>query len=61
MLVVAGKNAPRVPVSEINQSVEALKQVGTPRLIHYGKDVGHGSQRKQSAVTAEFLQEFLLK
>jgi dipeptidyl aminopeptidase/acylaminoacyl peptidase len=66
MLVVAGKNDPRVPVSESNQIVEALKQEGTPVWYIMGKDEGHGFQKKpnrdyQSYVMAEFLQEFLLK
>jgi dipeptidyl aminopeptidase/acylaminoacyl peptidase len=66
MLVIAGKNDPRVPVSESNQIVEALKQEGTPVWYIMGKDEGHGFQKKpnrdyQSYVMAEFLQEFLLK
>jgi dipeptidyl aminopeptidase/acylaminoacyl peptidase len=66
MLVVAGRNDPRVPVSESDQIVGALKQEGTPVWYIMAKDEGHGVQKKpnrdyQSYVMAEFLQEFLLK
>ena len=66
MLVVAGKNDPRVPMSESDQIVEALKKQGTPVWYVLGKDEGHGFQKKAnqdfefySAVV--FLQEYLLK
>jgi dipeptidyl aminopeptidase/acylaminoacyl peptidase len=66
MLVVAGKNDPRVPVSESDQIVAALKKSGTPVWYIMAKDEGHGFQKKpnqdfQFYATAEFLQEFLLK
>jgi dipeptidyl aminopeptidase/acylaminoacyl peptidase len=65
MLVVAGKNDPRVPVSESDQIVAALKQQGTPVWYIVAKDEGHGFQKKpnqdyQSYVIAEFLLTFLL-
>lgn len=66
MLVVAGKNDPRVPVSESDQIVAALKKEGTPVWYIMAKDEGHGYQKKanqdyQFYATVEFLQEFLLK
>ncbi len=66
MMVVAGKNDPRVPVSESDQIVAALKQQGTPVWYVMAKDEGHGFQKKanqdyQFYATVEFLQEFLLK
>lgn len=66
MLVVAGKNDPRVPLSESDQIVAALKKQGTPVWYVMAKDEGHGFQKKvnedfQFYATAEFLQEYLLK
>ena len=66
MMVVAGKNDPRVPVSESDQIVAALKKQGTPVWYIMAKDEGHGFQKKanrdyQFYATVEFLQEFLLK
>jgi dipeptidyl aminopeptidase/acylaminoacyl peptidase len=66
MLVIAGTNDPRVPVSESDQIVTALKKQGTPVWYIMAKDEGHGFQKKanqdyQSYATVEFLQEFLLK
>ena len=66
MMVVAGKNDPRVPVSESNQIVAALKKQGTRVWYVMAKDEGHGFQKKanqdfQFYATVEFLQEYLLK
>jgi dipeptidyl aminopeptidase/acylaminoacyl peptidase len=66
MMVVAGKNDPRVPVSESEQIVAALKKQGTPVWYLMGKDEGHGFRKKtnqdfQFYATVEFLQEYLLK
>jgi dipeptidyl aminopeptidase/acylaminoacyl peptidase len=66
MMVVAGKNDPRVPVSESEQIVAALKKQGTPVWYIMAKDEGHGFQKKANRdyefyATVEFLQEFLLK
>lgn len=66
MLVVAGKNDPRVPVSESDQIVAALKKSGTPVWYIMAKDEGHGYQKKanqdyQFYATVEFLEEYLLK
>ncbi len=66
MLVVAGKNDPRVPVTESEQIVKALKKQGTPVWYLMAKDEGHGFRKKQNQdfqfyTTIEFLQDFLLK
>ena len=66
MLVVAGKNDPRVPVSESEQIVGALKQQGTPVWYLMAKDEGHGFRKKpnqdyQFYATVTFLKQFLLE
>ena len=66
MLVIAGKNDPRVPVSESQQIAEALKQAGTPVWLMIANDEGHGYRKKpnqdfQFYATVEFLLEYLLK
>jgi dipeptidyl aminopeptidase/acylaminoacyl peptidase len=66
MLVVAGKNDPRVPVSESLQIVAALKKEGTPVWYLMAADEGHGYRKKvnqdfQFYATVEFLKEYLLK
>ncbi len=66
MLIVAGKNDPRVPVSESEQIFAALKMQGTPVWYLMGKDEGHGFRKKtnqdfQFYATVEFLKEYLLK
>lgn len=66
MLVVAGKNDPRVPVSESQQIFDALKAQGTPTWFIMAKDEGHGFRKKQNQdyqfyATVAFLEEYLLK
>ena len=66
MLVVAGKNDPRVPVSESVQIVAALKKEGTPAWYLMATDEGHGYRKKvnqdfQFYATVEFLKQYLLK
>ena len=66
MFVVAGKNDPRVPVSESQQIFDALKKQGTPVWLLIAKDEGHGYRKKpnqdfQFYATVEFLQQYLLK
>jgi dipeptidyl aminopeptidase/acylaminoacyl peptidase len=46
MMVVAGKNDPRVPVSESDQMVAALKKQGTAIWYVMARDEGHGFQKK---------------
>jgi len=65
MFVIAGKNDPRVPVSESEQIAGALKKQGTPVWFLVGKDEGHGFRKKANAdfqfyATVEFLKEYLL-
>jgi len=66
MLVVAGKNDPRVPVSESEQIAAALKKEATPVWFLVAKDEGHGYRKKpnqdfQFYAMIEFLQQYLLK
>jgi dipeptidyl aminopeptidase/acylaminoacyl peptidase len=66
MFVIAGKNDPRVPVSESQQIADALKTQGTPVWLLIAKDEGHGYRKKgnqdfQFYATVEFLKEYLLK
>jgi dipeptidyl aminopeptidase/acylaminoacyl peptidase len=66
MFVIAGKNDPRVPVSESQQIADALKKQGTPVWMLIAKDEGHGYRKKpnqdfQFYATVEFLQEYMLK
>ena len=66
MMVVAGKNDPRVPVSESEQIAGALKKQGTTVWYLMAKDEGHGYRKKtnqdfQFYATVEFLKEYLLK
>ena len=66
MMVVAGKNDPRVPVSESDQIVAALKTQGTPVWYLMAKDEGHGYQKKSNQdfeffASVLFLEKYLLK
>jgi len=66
MLVVAGKNDPRVPLSESEQIKDALKQHGTPVWFLMAKDEGHGFRKKpnqdfQFYATVAFLKQYLLE
>lgn len=65
MLVVAGKNDPRVPVSESDQIAAALKEQGTPVWYIMAKDEGHGYRKKtnvdfQFYASIAFLEKYLL-
>ncbi len=66
MFVVQGANDPRVPKSEADQIVAALKQQQTPVWYLIGKDEGHGFAKKKNQdfqfdATILFLQQYLLK
>ncbi len=66
MFVIAGKNDPRVPVSESQQIADALKKQGTPVWLLIAKDEGHGYRKKpnqdfQFYATVEFLRQYLLR
>jgi dipeptidyl aminopeptidase/acylaminoacyl peptidase len=65
ILVVQGQNDPRVPISEAEQMVAALKKNGTPVWYVIGTNEGHGFAKKANqdylqAVEALFLRRFLL-
>ena len=65
MLVVAGKNDPRVPVNESEQVVAGLKQNGALVWYLLAEDEGHGFSKKrnqdyQFATTVRFFEEYLL-
>lgn len=66
LMVSQGANDPRVPLSESDQIVAAVKGNGMPVWYLVGKDEGHGFQKKsnvdyQRAVLFEFVRRFLLK
>ena len=66
LLVVQGKNDPRVPLSEAEQLVAAVKKNGTPVWYLMAKDEGHGFAKKKNAdfqfySTVMFMRECLLK
>ncbi len=65
LLVIQGRNDPRVPVSEAEQIVATLKKAGTPVWYLEGKDEGHGFSKKrnqdyQMYTTILFMQTYLL-
>jgi len=66
LLVVAGKNDPRVPYTEAVQIVETLKKHGSPVWFILANDEGHGFAKKPNAdyqfyATVEFARQTLLK
>lgn len=66
MLIYQGKNDPRVPLSESDQMVEALKKQGNTVWYVMAKDEGHSLNKKQNRVYTQaaislFLQTYLLK
>ena len=66
MMVVSGKNDPRVPVSESDQIVAALQKQGTPVWYMVATDEGHGYRKKSNAdfefyASIAFLQKYLLQ
>jgi dipeptidyl aminopeptidase/acylaminoacyl peptidase len=65
LLVAGGANDPRVPISESNQIVAAVKGKGIPTWYVVGKNEGHGFQKKENAdylreVLIEFMRRYLL-
>jgi dipeptidyl aminopeptidase/acylaminoacyl peptidase len=65
LFIVQGKNDPRVPVTESEQMVKALRDQGTQVWYLMAKDEGHGFGKKKNAdfqflSTILFLQQFLL-
>ena len=66
LFVIAGKNDPRVPVSESQQMVNVVRQNGTPVWWLMAKDEGHGFAKKKNQdyqfdATVMFVKEYLLK
>lgn len=65
MLVIQGANDPRVPLSESEQLVAAVRENGAPVWYVVGLNEGHGFSRKpnqdyQQAVEVQFLKTYLL-
>lgn len=65
MFVIQGRNDPRVPYTESEQVVSALRQQGTPAWYLLADDEGHGFSRKgnqdvQQAATVLFVERYLL-
>src|ERR1700730_18224662 len=66
LFVVQGGNDPRVPLSESEQIVRAVRKNGTPVWYLMAKDEGHGFAKKQNRdfqlyATMLFIKEYLLK
>ena len=65
ILIVQGQNDPRVPLSEAEQVLSAVRKNGVPVWYVVGKNEGHGFARKVNqdylqAVEVLFLRRFLL-
>lgn len=65
MFIFQGENDPRVPLSESEQILEALKQNGTPVSYVRAKDEGHSIAKKPNreytyAVISVFLKKYLI-
>jgi dipeptidyl aminopeptidase/acylaminoacyl peptidase len=65
LFVIQGKNDPRVPLSESEQMVRAIREHGGKVWYLMAKDEGHGFAKKKNAdfqflATILFLQEHLL-
>ena len=66
LFIVQGKNDPRVPLTEAEQMVKAVRAGGTPVWYVMATDEGHGFAKKKNAdfqfySTILFFQEHLLK
>jgi dipeptidyl aminopeptidase/acylaminoacyl peptidase len=66
LFVVQGQNDPRVPVTEAEQMVEAIRAQGGTVWYLMAKDEGHGFAKKKNAdfqflSTILFLREYLLR
>jgi dipeptidyl aminopeptidase/acylaminoacyl peptidase len=66
MLIVAGRNDPRVPYTEGQQMTSALRAQGVPVWYLLAADEGHGFQKKsnrdfQFAATVMFIRNYLLE
>ena len=66
MMIVQGRNDPRVPWTESEQFVKAVRNNGAPVWYLLAADEGHGFAKKgnqdyQFAATVQFVREHLLK
>jgi len=66
LFVVQGKNDPRVPYTESEQMIAAVKKNGTPVWFLMANDEGHGFAKKNNTdylyySTIQFIKEYLLK
>jgi len=66
IFIIAGKNDPRVPVTESEQMVSIVRQNGTPVWWLMAKDEGHGFGKKKNQdyqfyATVMFVKQYLLK
>ncbi len=66
LFVVQGQNDPRVPVTEAEQMVKAIREQGGTVWYLMAKDEGHGFAKKKNSdfqflSTIQFLREHLLK
>jgi dipeptidyl aminopeptidase/acylaminoacyl peptidase len=66
LFVVQGRNDPRVPVTESEQMVKAIRNRGGTVWYLMAKDEGHGFAKKKNAdfqflAMVQFLKKFLLK
>ena len=64
VLITQGANDPRVPLSESEQIVDALKEANVPVWYVLAENEGHGFRKKvnrdyNSAVTFEFLSKYI--
>ncbi|WP_324675308.1 alpha/beta hydrolase family protein [Hymenobacter sp. GOD-10R] len=65
MMIVQGHNDPRVPYTEAEQMLAALKKNGNDAWFMMAKDEGHGFRKKsnrdyQSAAMSEFIQQYVV-
>jgi dipeptidyl aminopeptidase/acylaminoacyl peptidase len=66
MLIIQGKNDPRVPMSEAEQMVAALRGANIETWYMLAKDEGHGFKKKRNVdyqffATVLFLDRFLME
>jgi len=66
MFIVQGRNDPRVPYTEAEQMVTAIKRNGGPVWYLLAKDEGHGFSKKknqdfQFLAALKFVEDHLLK
>jgi dipeptidyl aminopeptidase/acylaminoacyl peptidase len=61
LLVIQGKNDPRVPASESDQMVAALRKGGGTVWYIVGKDEGHGFAKKVNQDYAQYAEILFLK